>query len=187
MLDDYTVENIYIPIDDYPNILIGAPIGTAIYMMHHVLEDKHKYRNILVLDEDDHLKGYLSIRDLIRAVGPDYLHKQHLDIKGHQPFGGFEQTFSELSLIWQDRFTTILHDELSKPVHEYMTLVEEQVALDDPLAKCIHIMLLRDILMLPVVKEGEVIGVVRLVDLFECIATNVEQVWLPKYKKSKDE
>lgn len=178
MLDTYRVKNVYITISDYPNINMDAPVGEAIHLMHHVLEDKHKYRNILVLDEQEHLKGYLSLRDLIRAVGPSYLHKRRPDVKGHQPFEGMEQDFSALSLIWQENFLQHIHDELVKPVKDHMTLIEDQVTLEDTLARCIHIMLHRDVLMLPVVENNVVIGVIRLVDLFECIANNVEQVWL---------
>ena len=86
MLDNVRVKDLYITIDDYPNISLDAPIGYAIYYMYRVLQDKNKYRNILVLDDDDHLKGYLSLKDLIRAVGPDYLQKRHPDVKGNQPF-----------------------------------------------------------------------------------------------------
>ncbi len=187
MLDNHTVKDLYVQIDDYPNVMTGTPIGHAIYIMHHVLEDQHKYRNILVLDEEDQLKGYLSLRDLIRAVGPEYMQKKKLGTKGNQPLHGFEQDLSALSLIWQERFTNMLHEELAKPVLDHMTLIEDSVSLDDSLAKCIHIMLDRDVLMLPVVENNEVIGVVRLVDCFECIAVHVEQVWLPKNKKADDE
>ncbi|MDH5445400.1 MAG: CBS domain-containing protein [Gammaproteobacteria bacterium] len=181
MLDELHVSDIYITIENYPNISQDAPIGHAIYMMHHVLEDKHKFRSILVLDDDDHLKGYLSLKDLIRAVGPDYLHKKRPDVKGNQPFNfeGLNQDLSALSLIWQEGFSLKLHEELHKPVADYLTLIEDQVRLDDPIAKCLYIMLFRDVLILPVVEEECVIGVVRLVDLFDCIADNVEKVWLP--------
>lgn len=184
MLDNLCVKDAYIKVDDYPNISDNAPIGHAIHIMHHVLEDQSKYRTILVLDDDDHLKGYLSLRDLIRAVGPDYLHKKRPDVKGHQPFNfeGLGQDLTALSLIWQDGFTLKMHDGLSKPVSEYMTLMEDQVSLDDPIAKCLYIMLLHDLLILPVVDDEQVVGVIRLVDLFERIADNVEQVWLPKQK-----
>ena len=86
MIENHLVKDIYIKIDDYPNILEKSPIGNAFNIMHNVLEDKHKYRSILVVDDNHHLKGYLSLRDLIRAVGPDYLQKVHPDVKGHQPF-----------------------------------------------------------------------------------------------------
>lgn len=180
MLDALKVKDVYISIDDYPNISQGAPIGHAFHLMHHVLEDKNKYRTILVLDDDDHLKGYLSLRDLIRTIGPDYLRKTHQGTKGNQPFASISQDLTSLSLIWQDGFTLKLHEELNKPVSDYMTLMEDQVNLDDPIAKCIYLMLFHDVLILPVVESERVIGVVRLVDLFERIADNVEQVWLPK-------
>ena len=183
MLDELCVRDVYIKIDHYPNISLDAPIGHAIHIMHNVLEDSNKYRTILVLDDDERLKGYLSLRDLIRAVGPDYMRKDRPDIKGHQPFAGFSQDLTALALIWQEGFTLKMHDELSKPVSEYMTLMEDRVALDDPIAKCIYIMLFHDVLVLPVVEDDKVTGVVRLVDLFERIADNVERVWLPSHKQ----
>ena len=182
MLDELHVRDVYVKIDDYPNINIDAPIGQAIYMMHHVLEEKNKFRSILVLDDDDHLKGYLSLRDLIRAVGPNYLHKNSPDMKGNQPFTfkGMAQDLTSLSLFWQEGFSLKLQDELNKPIAAYMTLIEDQVSLDDPIAKSIYIMLFRDVLILPVVENERVIGVIRLVDLFECIADHVEDAWHPE-------
>lgn len=184
MLDKLKVKDIYIKLDDYPNISFDAPVGHAIHVMHHVIVDQHKYRTILVLDDEDRLKGYLSMRDLIRAVGPDYLHKKQQAVKGNQPFNfdGLSQDLTALSLIWQEGFTLKLQDELSKPVSEYMTLMEDQVTLDDPIAKCIYVLLLHDLLVLPVVEDEEVVGVVRLVDIFERIADNVERAWMPKHK-----
>lgn len=179
-LKNLHVKDIIISIDDYPNILIGAPVGEAIHLMHHVLEDRDKYRNILVLDDDDKLMGYLSLRDLIRSVGPGYLHKVTTGIKGNQPFQAIQQDFSALSLIWEERFTEKLHDELSKPVTQHMTLINDHVSPDDHITKCIHLMLLDDVLMLPVVENEKVLGVVRLVDIFENLAEHVEQEWYPK-------
>lgn len=182
MLDNHLVKDLYVKIDDYPNIAHDVQIGDAFHMMHNVLEDQHKYRSILVLDDNDHLMGYLSIRDLIRAVGPDYFHKKTQDVKGNQPFNfdGLSQDLSALSLLWQEGFNEKqLQREANKPVSEYMTLIEDQVSLADPLAKCLYLMLVKDLLMLPVVEDEQVVGVIRLVDLFECLASNVEKVWTP--------
>lgn len=182
MLENHLVKDIYIKIDNYPNISADTPVGDAFHVMHNTLEDKNKYRSILVLDGDNHLKGYLSLRDLIRAVGPDYFHKKQPNVKGNQPFNfeGLDQNHSALSLLWQEGFSTEqLQNEAKKPVSEYMTLIEDQVSLEDPVAKCLYLMLVRDSLMLPVVEDEHVVGVIRLVDLFECLADNVEKVWTP--------
>lgn len=179
MLDNVRVKDLYITIDDYPNIAIDAPIGYAITFMYRVLEDKNKYRNILVLDDDDHLKGYLSLRDLIRAAGPGYLQKSKPDVKGNQPFNmeGLTPDMTSLSLLWEEGFTAKLHSELEKPVREYMTLMADQVSLEDHISKCMYLMLLRDVIVLPVVENDVVIGVIRQVDVFERIAESVEKVW----------
>ena len=58
--------------------------------------------------------------------------------------------------------------------------MEDQVSLDDPIAKCMYIMMYRGVLVLPIVEEEHVVGVIRLVDLFERIADNVEQAWQPE-------
>ncbi len=182
MLDNVRVKDLYITIDDYPNISLDAPIGYAIYFMHRVLQDKNKYRNILVLDDDDHLQGYLSLKDLIRAVGPDYLQKRKPAVKGNQPFNfeGLTPDLATLSLLWEEGFTAKLHSELKNPVREYMTLMEDQVSLEDHISKCMYLMLLHDVIVLPVVENDLVIGVIRQVDVFECIAASVEKVWLHK-------
>lgn len=182
MLDNVRVKDLYIKIDDYPNVSLDAPIGHAIHIMNHVLEDENKYRNILVLDDDDHLQGYLSLRDLIRAVGPEYLQKRHPDVKGNQPFYSEEITedFAALSLFWEEGFTAKLHNELTKPVSDYMTLMQDQLSLEDHMSKSMYLMLLHDVIVLPVVEEGQVIGVIRQVDVFDRIAKSVEKVWLHK-------
>lgn len=61
--------------------------------------------------------------------------------------------------------------ETLTPVHEVMTQVKDTVSLDDPFGKCVYLMLAGDVRMLPVVEENNrVLGVVRLVDLFQRIA-----------------
>jgi len=180
MLDELCVKDVYIKIDNYPNILVNAPIGEAIHIMHHELEEKNKYRTILVMDDNDHLQGYLSIFDLIRAVGPDYLQKNRQNVKSHQPYAVMAQDMSALALIWQEGFSVKMHDELAKPVYEYMTHMESGVSLNDPIAKGLYLMLFGDVLILPVIENEELVGVIRMIDLFNHIADDVEQVWYPR-------
>ena len=173
MLDDLHVRDIYVPITDYPHIPASASICDAIQMMHNSLSEGHKYRTILVTDEEGHLQGYLSLRDLMRAVGPNYLSKKTPSYKGHQPFEGISDDFTALSLIWQEGFTLKVMEEARKPVSGVLTLIENTVSLDDPFAKCAYLLLVQDVLILPVVENDRVIGVIRLVDIFERIADTI--------------
>jgi predicted transcriptional regulator len=173
MLDDLHVRDFYVPITNYPHIASSASICDAIQMMHTSLSEGHKYRTILVTDVDQHLQGYLSLRDLTRAVGPGFLSKKTPDYKGHQPFQGISDDFSALSLIWQEGFTLKVMEEAKKPVSGVMTLLKNTVSLNDPFAKCAYLLLFEDALIIPVVEHDKVIGAVRLVDIFERIADSI--------------
>ncbi len=172
MLDHLHVRNCYVPMEKYPHLPATATVNEAFKLMHRSLNESN-FRTILVHDEDNHLQGYLSLRDLVRAVGPDYLHKSKPDIKGHQPFQGIPQDFSALALIWQEGFTVKIKEAGNRPVGEVMTLIEHTVSLDDPFAKCACLMLIQDAVILPVVDDTRVVGVVRLVDIFETIAKDL--------------
>lgn len=162
-----------IPIEEYPHIPVSNSICDAMSLMHSNLSEAHKYRTILVTDENQHLLGYLSLRDLIRAVGPRYLRKEAPDYKGHQPFKGISTDLSALSLIWQEGFTVKIREEARKSLEGMMTLIESTVSAEDPFAKCIYLMLVQNELIIPVVDDDKVIGVIRLVDIFELIADNL--------------
>jgi len=173
MLDDLIARDFMIPIEEYPHVSASGTICDAMALMHRSLADARKYRTILVTDEDQHLLGYLSLRDLIRAVGPSYLRKEAPNYKGHQPFQGISNDLSALSLIWQEGFSVKIREEAKKPIQDAMTLIERTVSPEDPFAKCIYLMLVQDELMIPVVEDDKVVGVIRQVDIFELIAENL--------------
>jgi CBS-domain-containing membrane protein len=173
MLDDLLARDFMIPIEEYPHIAASSSICDAMQLMHSSLAAPRKYRTILVTNESQHMLGYLSLHDLIRAVGPRYLRKEAPDYKGHQPFQGISNDLSALSLIWQEGFSVKIREEAKKPVKEMMTLIERTVSPEDPFAKCVYLMLVQDELMIPVVEKDKVVGVIRQVDIFELIAENL--------------
>ena len=75
MLDDLLARDFMIPIEAYPHIDASSSVCDAMALMHSSLATPYKFRTILVTHEHQHLRGYPSLRDLIRAVGPRYLRK----------------------------------------------------------------------------------------------------------------
>jgi len=175
MPDSLYVRDFYVPLDKYPHICASCSIKEAYSLMHSSLSEKHKYRTILVYDDINQLLGYLSVRDLMYAMGPEYIKKQ-VPKKSFQPqfLDEIPHDLTALSLIWQDEFTRKIRDAAKKPVSEVMAPLLSPVYLDDQVAKCIHQMLKDDVFMLPVVEEENVIGVIRLFDMFELIADYLE-------------
>jgi Mg/Co/Ni transporter MgtE len=170
MLDDFLARDFMIPIEAYPHISASSSICDAMSLMRTSLADERKFRTILVIDEYQHLLGYLSLRDLIRAVGPRYLRKEAPNYRGHQPFQGISTDLTALALIWQEGFSVKIREEAQKPVKEVMTLIERTVSPEDSFAKCTYLMLVQNELIIPVAESERVIGVIRLVDIFELIA-----------------
>jgi CBS-domain-containing membrane protein len=174
MLDSLSVRDLYVSLDEYPHIGADAPIAEAFAVMNSALEAHTRYRSMLVLDNQGYLKGYLTMRDLIHAVA-DFQHSTRPGYKYYHPFEGIPEDFTALSLIWQEGFTLKIREETANPVQQFMTRVEDTVSLDDPFGKCVYLMLERDVRTLPVVEEdNRVLGVVRLVDLFQRIARSIE-------------
>lgn len=183
MLDRLTVRDFYIHLERYPHLRTDTSVCEAIQLIFQMLKENDKFRTILIHDEENHLHGYLTLRDLIRALGPSYMHKSAPNYKGNQPFQEVETDISALSMIWQESFKETVMKEAEKPVSDVMTLVEESVTLDAPFAKVITLMLVEDVVVLPVVQDELVIGAVQLVDVFELIANRLCE---EKHKEQSD-
>ena len=174
MLDSLRVRDLYVPIDQYPHIAADASIAEAFAVMSSALAAPTRYRSMLVHDHQGCVKGYLTMRTLIRAVA-DFQQGRQPAYKYYHPFEGLPQDLTALSLIWQEGFTLKIREETAKPVHQVMLPVEHTLSLRDPFGKCVYLMLARNVRMLPVVEEdNRVLGVIRLVDLFQRIARAIE-------------
>jgi predicted transcriptional regulator len=63
-----------------------------------------------------------------------------------------------------------MFERAEMPVSEVMQPIVTTVKYDDHLAKIIYKMVNHDLSLLPVIKDGKVVGVVRTVDVFREIA-----------------
>jgi CBS domain-containing protein len=173
MLDNLSVQDLYVSIDEYPHIDADASIAEAFAVMHSALQAPTRYRSMLVHDSQGCVKGYLTMRALIHAVA-DFQYGRQPAYRYYHPFEGIPEDLTALSLIWREGFTLKIREETAQPVHQIMIQVEDTVSLSDPIGKCVYLMLARDVRMLPVIEaDNRVLGVVRLVDLFQRIATAI--------------
>ncbi len=166
MLNRDFVRTMYTPIDEYPHIHLDAPVKEAFSILKKYYTEGCGFRTILVMDDDNHLKGLLTLRDMIRAVVPGFLRKKQSSRSGLQPYQPVDQDFPALLLIWQEDFAEKCRKEAEKKVGEVMSEIEETVKLDDSAAKCAYLMVKRDLIVIPVIDDERAVGVVRMVDVF---------------------
>jgi CBS domain-containing protein len=153
------IKDILIPLAEYPNIRDNAILRDAFAALQKCHAANRAYRHVLVLDETDHLVGQLGMHDLLRGLLPEFLQE-------HGHYEGAHADYHGLALIWQETFATQCRDMADKPVLPYMGTVKNRVKVDDPLTLAAYFMATSSASILPVTEGKRVIGVVRLLDVF---------------------
>lgn len=164
------VRDIFIPLAEFPHIAHDASIREAFYVLQH----KHqtagwRFRHLLVFDTQETLVGILGIRDMLRALMPDYLKT----ISVQHVANALPDDDASLSLLWQDSFSGQCQKMIEVRVESHMTPVKKTVKTDDPLTRAAYLMISHNVDMLPVLEGDKVAGVVRIVDVFNQAATVV--------------
>jgi CBS domain-containing protein len=163
------VRDILVPLGEYPHILQSASVREAFAMLH----GKHMTagwsdRRLLVFDTEETLVGLLGLQDLLRALMPDYLKATVA-----QRFAGPLPDDASLSILWQDSFDAQCRYVAEAPVERYMVPVHDTVQASDALTRAAYLMVAHGADMLPVLDGDRVVGVVRIVDVFNQAAMEV--------------
>ncbi len=160
-----------IPIDSYPHVNYWITLKEAIaeFESHQIkINDKFSLpRVMLVFDDNENLVGMVRRRDILRGLEPNFLktmpiphRKQLFDVE-------VDPNLVDLSF---GKIRSAMLAQAYQPISDIMQPIASTVEYDDHLAKIIYKMVSRDQPLLPVIKDGKVIGVVRSVDVFHEIA-----------------
>ncbi len=160
-----------IPLDQYPHIPYWFTYRQAIAEMEmSVIEcagRKSLPRAVLVFDEQYQLMGTLRRRDILRGLEPRFVDPS----AGHHERSLFDiKVDPNLLDISSDQDTDMIRRRADEPIEPSVTPIETTVDFEDPLVKVISVMLLQDLNLVPVMKDDQVVGVVRSVDVFHTLA-----------------
>lgn len=164
------IQDILVPLRTYPHIRDNATLRDAFVLLNDCELCDKRYRHLLVLNEQEQLVGLLGLRDILHGLFPDYLRSEKL---GH--FEGTPPDFPALTLIWQETCATQCKEAAVKPVKEFMAAVPDSVKLTDPITRAAYLMVIRASDVLPVVDDQQVVGVVRVLDVFNVASSAVLQ------------
>jgi CBS domain-containing protein len=163
------VGDILVPLTDFPHLSRGASLREAFAMLHAEHPTAGwRFRHLLVFDAQETLVGLLGIRDLLLALMPDYLKATMA-----QHNAGDLPDDASLSIVWQASFDAQCERMASTRVEHHMTQVLDVVQADDPLTRAAYLMVSHRVDMLPVLEGERVVGVVRIVDVFNQAAAEV--------------
>jgi CBS-domain-containing membrane protein len=160
-----------IPLEDYPHIPYWFTLRQAIAEMEKTsLEVKGRKslpRALLVFDEKYNLLGIVRRRDILRGLEPKFLRTMAMPSRKQLFEVEVDPNLADLS---SGRVAKAMQEQAEQPVSEVMQGIAATVGVDDHLAKIIYKMITRDLTLLPVLRDTQVVGVVRSVDVFEEVA-----------------
>ena len=162
---------IMIPLDDYPCVSQQATLRQVIDMMEkwQLVCDGRKSlpRIVLVFDEANELVGVVRRRDILRGLEPAFLSSQPLKYRKKLFDVKVDPNLAEVSY---DKLIDGIQKRADRPVSDVMLPIVETADYEDRLIKIIYEMVDNNLSLLPVIKDGKVVGVVRSVDILHEVA-----------------
>lgn len=160
-----------IPLQDYPHVSQSCTIGEVVELMEQsqleVNGRKSLPRVVLVFDEDNQLLGTVRRRDILRGLEPKFLSSEPMQYRKKLFDVKVDPNLAEIS------YEKILHGirkRSERPVSEVILPIAASVDYGDHIIKVIYEMVDNNLSLLPVLKEGRVVGVVRSVDVLHEVA-----------------
>jgi Mg/Co/Ni transporter MgtE len=156
------VKDLMIPLTDYPHIPYWFTIKQAIAIVKKAslgLEGKLEPTILLIFDEKYQLMGSLSIKDLLRGIEQKFSRT-----------GDWMSKEWDTPVFFEGLFTAGVKEEAQKTVSEIMSPVKDTIGAEDSIIKAIYIMMEKDHTLLSVIDQGNVVGVIRLNEIFNEIS-----------------
>lgn len=187
-MKSYMVKDLMVPLSEYATVTEDATLYEAVLALEEAqeqFEDKHtryRHRAVLILDKNDHVVGKLSQLDVLRALEPKY--QKMIQGKGLQRFGfakEFEKSILEKFRLFANPLDDICRKAGERNVKEFMyTPTEgEYVAEEETLDLAIHQLIIGRHQSLLVTREEEIVGVLRLTDVFAAVFHKMKECFLP--------
>ncbi|MBF0468959.1 MAG: CBS domain-containing protein [Desulfamplus sp.] len=186
----YIVKNLMVPISDYATISEGSTLLDAVLSLESSRVDVgntiYPHWIVLVMNSQNKVIGKLSQINILRALEPENGHAdmlQKLRNFGFSP--GFITILREGSIPAEKSLEDIYTDPqiMNMKVEDFMRKIEKNDFIDEntPLTTAAHQMSVRKRLSMLVTKEGEVVGVLRLSDVFTAVINAMKTTQFGSY------
>lgn len=166
-----------IPVDQYPHVAASAPLAEAFAAIRRGMGQPARtgFRRLLIIDEAGRLVGTAGMAELLRGLEPDMLQATPEGVaQGFAtPFTG--ESDVALELYWERIFAAGMPAVPTATVASVARPIQFTLAPHDSLGRALHRMLHNDRKMLPVVADERVLGVIRLVDIFDRVGALIEE------------
>ncbi len=179
MAETKTVKDIMSPIEEYEMVQEDDRLCEAL----RIIRDNHRkieareagnfHKTLFVKSSGGDIAGKLSIYDLIRGLVPESVRKEGASKARPQAISAREAEAAEEIAEIQERFqwlstdfSELVQKESQKRVRDVMSPIHPLLKEDDTINRAIYVMFRENIRQPLVVREGRIVGVVALMDIF---------------------
>lgn len=176
-----TVKDLMIPLAEYAIVLEEATLGEAILALEKAQKEfapsQHRHRAILVLDMNKKVVGKISMLDVLRGLEPKYGKIEHTGILSRAGFSPeFLKSMLDQYALWAEPLKDICGKAAGLKVRHFMYTPSEGEYVDEgaTLSQAIHQLVTGDHHSLLVTRGDEIVGILRLTDVFKEICDEIK-------------
>ena len=183
-MKEILVKDLMVPLDEYATINDNATLYDAVLALEKAQAEfdkshnTYRHRAVLVYDKGGKIVGKLSQLDLLRSLEPKY--NQAAAESGRMMTSGFSRSFLRSLIqqfsLWDKPLADICKKAARQLVTDHMYIPEEGefVESEDSLDVAINQLVLGHHQSLLVVKDKEIVGILRLTDVFREVANTIK-------------
>lgn len=173
----YTVKDLMVQLSEYATVPEDASLYDAVLALDKAQQEfsrsPYTHRAVLVYDADKKIVGKLSQLDVIRALEPKYMEMQEKR-SGSARYGfskKFMQSLMEQYDLWTEPLTDICRRAPQVKVSQVMLTPSDKEYVDEgaSLNEAVHMLVMGHHQSLLVTRDGEIVGILRLTDVFAAI------------------
>jgi CBS domain-containing protein len=173
------VKDVMVALEDYATVSENATLYEAVLALEKAQEEfdqsQYRHRAILVYDDKQKIVGKISQLDLLIALEPNY---QIVDFDKLSHFGyslDYLKSVAKTSF-WDKPLKNICKKAATLIVKDFMHTPSqgEYIKEDANLDQAIHQLITQKALSLLVTREQDIVGILRLADVFTFVSKNIK-------------
>ena len=169
------VKDLMIPLEDYPVVSEEKTRLEALIAIRAAFDDangRSRARAVLVVDKNRRVVGKIDQLAVLMALEPKCSLARDMDLLRRSGVSAEDlSAMMNNNQLFQDDLESLCLRSGRLSVRDVMRPIEESVEEDSPLTDAIHKLVLGQTLSILVKRQGQVVGLLRLSDLFDTLST----------------
>jgi len=175
------IRDLMVPLSEYVTVSKDATLFEAVLALEQAQTEadpaQHRHRGIMIYDEHNKIVGKIGQIDILRALEPKYddiINSDSFARMGLSPM--YQKSLMEQYTLWNKPLNDICRKAAEVKVESFMQTPTEGEYVDEneSLDTAIHQLIMGKHLSLLVTREKEIIGILRLIDVFMETVDNIK-------------